>query len=478
MASPSTLNPIIPGFAPDPSLVLVDGTYFLVNSTFHLEEKSHLVATGGLYAPTLRYHNDIFYIVCTNVVHQSLDGSSVELQNFIVSTTDILASKWSNPVYFDFYGIDPSLFFGTDGKAYLCGSKSPGPDTKIILFEIDVKTGKKLTEEKELWHGTGGIYPEGPHIYLRNSFYYLMVAEGGTHEGHSVTMARSTNIWGPYEPSPLNPILSAAGTKEYIQATGHCEAFEDKNGEWWGVCLGIRQGAVGLWGLGRETFLTKGHWNEHGWLSFDRASLHIEGFRDVQQDARLTVTSEADMLYIHDPELFRYEISGGNITLTPSEHDITSPEASPTFIGKRQRLIKGASTVTLLNTGLECASSSLFASFVVYKDEHRSLRISYTPSKHTISLQVLNEGISIDRTTTKIVDEHFEKLNIRIQYTELEYSLYYGLDGSEVKELGKVSTMDLSNKDFTGPIVGVHAVSESSSEDVKIHFEDFVVDGA
>jgi len=67
-------------------------------------------------------------------------------------------------VYFDFDGIDPSLFFDVDGKAYLCGSKSPGPETKIVLFEIDVKTGKKLTDEKELWHGTGGIYPEGPHI--------------------------------------------------------------------------------------------------------------------------------------------------------------------------------------------------------------------------------------------------------------------------------------------------------------------------
>lgn len=411
-------------------------------------------------------------------MHQSLDGSNNELQNFIVSTTDIHASKWSDPIYFDFYGIDPSLFFDTDGKAYLCGSKSPGPETKIMLFEIDVKTGKKLTEEKELWHGTGGIYPEGPHIYLRNSLYYLMVAEGGTHEGHSVTMARSKNIWGPYEPSPLNPILSAAGTDEYIQATGHCEAFEDKNGEWWGVCLGIRQGADELWGLGRETFLTKGYWNEDGWLKFDRAKLHVQSFDDVRKDERLTAASGTDLLYIHDPDLFRSRISGGSITLTPSEHDIASPEASPTFVGKRQRFLEGASTVTLVNAGLESASSLLVASLVVYKDEHRWLRVSYAPSKRTVSLQVLNKGKSIDQTTTKEVDSSFEKLNIRVQYTEMEYSVYYGLDGGEVKELGKVSTMDLSNKDFTGPIIGVHAVSESRSGEVKIRFEGYIVDSA
>lgn len=111
-----------------------------------------------------------------------------------MSTINIYGSKWSGSVYFKFYDIDTSLFFNTDGKAYLCGSKSPGSETKIMLFEIDVKTGKNVIEEKELWHGTGGIYPEGPHIYLRNSFHYLIVGEGGAHEVYSVTMTRSKNI--------------------------------------------------------------------------------------------------------------------------------------------------------------------------------------------------------------------------------------------------------------------------------------------
>ncbi|CAN9248361.1 unnamed protein product [Alternaria alternata] len=149
--SNQTINPILGGFAPDPSLVLVDGTYFLVNSTFHLfpglpiytsqdlihwhqignainrrEQLSfsksstlvhdlgnndHLYATGGLYAPTIRYHDGTFYIVCTNVVNHKEEGKESSFQNFIVFTTDIYSSDWSDPVYFEFYGIDPSLFF-------------------------------------------------------------------------------------------------------------------------------------------------------------------------------------------------------------------------------------------------------------------------------------------------------------------------------------------------------------------------------
>jgi hypothetical protein len=449
------------------------------STLIHREEKSHLVATGGLYAPTIRHRNDTFYIVCTNVVHQSLDGSNNELQNFIVSTTDIQNSKWSDPVYFDFYGIDPSLFFDTDGKAYLCGSKSPGPETKIMLFEIDVNTGKKLTEEKELWHGTGGIYPEGPHIYLRNSFYYLMVAEGGTHEGHAVTMARSKNIWGPYEPSPLNPILSAAGTEEYVQATGHCEAFEDKNGEWWGVCLGIRQGKEDLWGLGRETFLTRGNWNDEGWLKFERAKIHFDGFEAVKEDERLTAPPGTDLLYIHDPDLSRYKFEDRAIILRTSPHDLCAPETSPTFVGKRQRLLEGASTATYVLLSQKTLAVSLQASLVVYKDEHRWLRIVYASAGRTVSLQVFNKAKDVDRTITQKLDQRFGRLQFILRYTEIEYTAYYAVNGGEQVLLGKVDTMDLSDKDFTGPIIGLYAFSDSGFEGgLYVRFEDFVVDSA
>ncbi|KAH6882939.1 glycosyl hydrolase [Alternaria rosae] len=485
--SPIT-NPIIGGFAPDPSLILVDGTYFLVNSTFHLFSKSstlihgldnedHLYATGGLYAPTIRFHNGTFYIVCTNVVNDGKEGKESTLQNFIISTTDIHASKWSDPVYFDFYGIDPSLFFDpTTGKAYLCGSKSPGPETKITLFEIDVNTGKRLSEERQLWHGTGGIYPEGPHIYFRNGLYYLMIAEGGTHEGHSVTMARSKSLEGPWEASPKNPILSAAGTSEYIQATGHCEAFEDKEGQWWGVCLGIRMGAPNLYGLGRETFLTRGTWSDDGWLSFDRAKVNIENLSVVPDSSRrLTAAPGVDFLYIHYPVLSRYKIRDRQITLTASPDGLNSANASPSFVGKRQRRLEGTSSATLLPPAH--TSTPITAGLAVYKDEHRFFSLSYTTSSNasspTIQFHIFNKAKSIDRQDSANLDTAPQTLQLTFEYSETKYKLSYRADSGEVKEFAQVSTMDLSDKDFVGPIVGIFA--EGSGE---IDFHDFVIDSA
>jgi beta-xylosidase len=189
-------------------------------SDTRLEEKDEagdvMHGTGGLYAPTIRHRNGTVYIVCTNIIRARNPDKDLA-ENFIVSTTDIWSGEWSDPVYFEFRGIDPSIFFDGDGKAYIQGSAAPGPMTKIHLFEIDLKTGKKLTEEKKIWDGTGGIYPEGPHLYKKDSWYYIMISEGGTFEGHMITVARSKNVWGPYEAFKQNPILTAGGTSEYIR---------------------------------------------------------------------------------------------------------------------------------------------------------------------------------------------------------------------------------------------------------------------
>ena len=529
----TTVNPIIPGFAPDPSLVIVDGTYYLVNSTFHLfpglsiytsqdlvhwhhignainrakqlsfsnastlihdlGDGDHLYATGGLYAPTIRYHNGTFYIVCTNVVNPS-DGGQSRLENFIISTTDIHAGKWSDPVPFEFYGIDPSLFFDpVSGKTYLCGSKSPGPSTKIILFEIDVATGEKLGPEKQLWHGTGGIYPEGPHIYYKGGFYYLMIAEGGTHEGHSVTMARSKSLDGPWESSPRNPVLSAAGTEEYVQCTGHCEAFEGKNGEWWGVCLGVRMSSPTLYGLGRETFLTRGHWDTDGWLSFDRVKPQPLNFNTTLDSARkLTAVPGVDWLYIHDPIPSRYNISSPtssssdqSISLAPSSHDLTEANASPTFLGKRQRSLHGTSRVTHLRSA-DTPTGKFTTGLGVYKYEHRFfyIAVQYQAGKKVgIVAKVVNKARGNDRGQERKLEQVEAEANemvFEIKYTETAYTLSYTVGGGEVKDWFTVEAREMSDKDFVGPIVGVFAVLEEDEEGEKesgrVEFKEFKVD--
>jgi beta-xylosidase len=434
-----------------------------------------MVATGGLYAPTIRYNNGTFYVVCTNVVRNGGDGSKDETHNFIVSTTDISNSKWSDPVFFDFHGIDTSLFFDTDGKAYISGSKSPGPRTRIMLFEINPTTGEKLSEETELWNGTGGIYPEGPHIYLRNDFYYLMISEGGTYEDHSVVMARSRNILGPYEPCPENPILSAVGTDEYVQCTGHCEAFEDKNGEWWGVCLGIRMSEKQLYGLGRETYLVKGQWTDDGWLKFERAktNLSVPGVQ-LGDGERLEASAGSDLLYIRDPDLSRYANE-----LIASAHDFTSSDASPTFVGKRQRLMEGASSVVLNSISTQSTQpAAVKAGLAVYKDEHRFFRISYSAPAHKVVFQVFNKAKQIDRSAEHELEGSsgsIKALKFVITYTEKEYRAYFSVGEGETIELGRADAMELSAKDFVGPIIGMFVVGEDGA---KAKFDDLVVDRA
>ncbi len=218
--------------------------------------------SGGIYAPTIRFHRGLFYMITTNTSHGG---------NFIVTTPDP-SGEWSEPVWIDHPGIDPSLLFDDDGKAYYSGTA--GRQDGIWQFEIDVTTGAKLTEPRLVWPGTGGRYPEAPHLYRIRGAYYLMIAEGGTEYGHMETIARSASPWGPFEPCPRKAILSHRDRGAHpIQATGHAELFEDASGNWWMVFLGIRPKGGRFHHLGRETFLAPVTWDADGWPVVGNAGL-------------------------------------------------------------------------------------------------------------------------------------------------------------------------------------------------------------
>ena len=197
-------NPVLPGFYPDPSVCRVGDDYYMVNSTFcyfpavpvhhsrdliHWEQIGHCITRptqtrlqnigvwNGIYAPTIRHHDGTFYMVTTNVS----DGG-----NFYVTTKDP-AGEWSDPIYVREGGIDPDLFFDDDGKTYLLSAQGAG---EIHLAEIDLKTGRLLSRSEIIWRGTGGRCAEGPHMYKKDGWYYLMIAEGGTEYGHSEDRSR------------------------------------------------------------------------------------------------------------------------------------------------------------------------------------------------------------------------------------------------------------------------------------------------
>ena len=232
----------------------------------------NMIAVGGLYAPTIRYHRGKFYIICTNV----FDG---QFDNFYITCNDIGANEWSDPIHFEFHGIDPSLFFDDDGRSYVQGSHvfdySKQPSCVIRQFEIDIETGKPLTEQRDIWGGHSKIVPEGPHIYKRGTWYYLLIAEGGTFEHHMLSIARSRNVWGPFESYEKNPILTADGTNSEIQNVGHGELFQDEQGLWWAVALGVRN-YDGIYPMGRETFLTPVDWPSGGWPTIQSITIDMQ----------------------------------------------------------------------------------------------------------------------------------------------------------------------------------------------------------
>lgn len=275
-------RPVVPGFHPDPSVCRAGDAYYLVTSSFEYapgvpvfrsrdlsawEQIGHVLDrpeqlrvtgarhSGGVYAPTLRHHDGRFWMITTNVS----DGPG----QLLVTASDP-AGPWSDPVRVpDAVGIDPDLAWDEDGTCWLSWSgEQPAGEQGILQARLDTVTGSLLTAPTVIWRGTGGQFPEGPHLYRREDAWYLLIAEGGTERGHAVTLARAPAPHGPFEADPGNPFLTARGTDRPVQSTGHADLVERPDGTWAVVFLGVRpQGSTPAWHvLGRETFAAEVDW--------------------------------------------------------------------------------------------------------------------------------------------------------------------------------------------------------------------------
>jgi alpha-N-arabinofuranosidase len=280
-------NPILPGMHPDPSICRVGPDFFLATSSFeyfpgvpifHSRDLVHwraighaltrqtqldlrgVPSSGGIYAPTLRHHAGRFYLVTTLV------GSPTRGGNFYV-TADDPRGPWSEPIWLDAEGFDPSLLFAGGDVYYLRDGKGSDPDhPHVYQARIDPGTGALLEPLRVIWKGTGGIWPEGAHVYEMKGRYYLFAAEGGTSYGHSEVVARAASAEGPFEPFPGNPILGHGRRREHrVQALGHADLVELDDGSSWAVFLGIRPTNGNHHHLGRETFLAPVRWRDDGW---------------------------------------------------------------------------------------------------------------------------------------------------------------------------------------------------------------------
>lgn len=291
------INPVLRGFNPDPSILRVGDDYYIATSTFEwfpgvqihhskdlcnwqllthpLTRKSQLDMigdpdSGGIWAPCLTYSDGEFYLIFTDV--KSHLGTFRDNHNYLVTAPDI-HGPWSEPVYLNSSGFDPSLFHAADGRKWLLNMlrdyrQGHNAFAGIVLQEYSVAEQRLIGPVYNIFRGTELGFTEGPHLYEHDGYSYLVVAEGGTRSGHAVTVARSKEIFGPYEVDPNGPMLTSSGKPELeLQRAGHASLVETQTNEWYIAHLCGRPLRPSMrCNLGRETALQRVTWTEDGWL--------------------------------------------------------------------------------------------------------------------------------------------------------------------------------------------------------------------
>ena len=444
-------NPVLPGFHADPSVCRAGDDFYLVNSTFqyfpgvpvfHSKDLIHWEQVGncltrpsqvdlkgtdgnsGIYAPTIRYHEGRFYMVTTVFPSR---------RHFYV-WTDNPAGEWSEPIVIDFAigSCDPTLFWD-EGKCYFLWKEG---DIKIC--EIDVETGKQLGEIHHLGTGLGGRYPEGPHIYKKDGYYHLLLAEGGTEHGHHVNILRSKSLFGPYEPNPANPILSHFNMKMQnspIQGLGHADLIQAPDNSWWMICLGYRTSGYLQHVMGREEFN------------------YVE--RQAPKDSYHSIGLPMGWMSLCNPDYTKYSLTErkGFLRLRPSTIDL-SETANPTFVARRQTELNFTATTLLdlsnLAEGMQ-AGITAYAAPLNHYDVVAECRGGKLFVKSNVRLGQTNHS-------EKELPLSGNRAYLRITSDKDFYCMQASSDGTNFTTLAKMEYRFLSTETiggFTGVMLGL-----------------------
>lgn len=483
-------NPVIPGFNPDPSICRDGEDYYLATSTFEyfpgvpvyhskdlvnwrlaghaLDRPSQLPLAGqkssaGIFAPTLRCGNGHFYMITTNVA-----GGG----NFIVHATNP-AGPWSEPVWIkDVQGIDPSLFFDDDGKVYLT-YQDGGERGGIGQVEVDVATGQLKGKPRRIWNGTGGVWPEGPHLYKINGWYYLLHAEGGTSYGHVVILARSRSPWGPFEGAPDNPILTHRDRPDLLlQALGHADLVQTPAGKWFMVLLGVRH-LKHKHHLGRETLLAPVEWTEDGWLKVNGGAPLAEKMEAAglpaphpwpaprERDDFAARKLGGEWIFLRGPaqDLWSLSERPGFLRLKGSKLSL-SDIGTPAFVGKRQAHLD-MRAATLLDFTPRSNGQQAGLALRMNEDNHYQLLVAGTGKGRVIRLVTRVKGVS---TVVREAPLGTGKVELIVRASAERYVFGYRIGNGggqrEVADFGSAPTAPLSSEDaggFTGVVLGMVA---------------------
>lgn len=503
-------NPIQPGFYPDPSICRVGTDYYMVHSTFEyypgvpifhstdlvnwqqignvlnrpsqLNLPDSLKASQGIFAPNIHYHDSLFYMITTCVYCNN---------NFFVTATNP-AGPWSDPIWVtDAPGIDPSLFWDDDGKSYyvgggnLNGTREWEGQNGAFISEIDLKTGKLVGSKHQMTfgHATNAVWGEGPHLYKINGRYMLMIAEGGTSIHHAITVFESKTIFGKYEPSLINPVLTHRhlGKNYPITSVGHCSIVETQNGEWWGVLLGIRE-LEGKNMLGRETFLIPLIF-EDGWPVFNpgigvvREHERLPDLpQSVKPDTKTRCNFDQPQLplnwnMLRTPQSNWYKIENSMLVMQTRPQK-TTQNTNPSALMRR---IQHFTFESYANINFKTTKDTEEAGFIALYSDKNQYRLALSNKK--VKLICVKNGIE------KIVDEQSYKGNevvFGLKANKMDYQFVYGSNKDNMMPIGPLqdaSMVSTSNEwGFTGPFVGVYTTSNGlkSKNSVSVDWFDYI----
>ncbi|MDF2924996.1 MAG: xylan beta,4-xylosidase [Paenibacillaceae bacterium] len=498
-------NPVLRGFQPDASLIRAGDDYYMATSTFewfpgvlihHSRDLVHwrpltrpldrlslldlrgVPSSGGIWAPSLSWDNHTFYLCYTNVVGRR--GVYKDLHNYLVTAPSI-EGPWSEPVYLNASGFDHFLFHDDDGRKWIFNMqwdfrKNRNRFAGIIVQEY-LPAARQLTGPVlQVTGGTDLGVTEGPMVYKKDGWYYLLVAEGGTGSRHAATLMRSRTVCGPYEADPDYPLLTTVGHPEHpLQKAGHGSLVETQHGDWYmaHICSRPLPDGSGLSPLGRETALQKVVWTDGGWL-------------------RLAVPGRLPQLAVPAPDLpphpfaaepERDHFDGGELGIhwntlrVPADESWLTLRERPGFLRlygreslyswNRQSLVarRLQSLRCQVETCVEFAPESFaqMAGLVLYYDEsdHYYLRISHDEERGRHLTVVINQQGRYDESDDYVNIDDWEKCRLRAVIRDETAQFYCSADGQEWKPVGPplytgvLADEYASKLSFTGAFVGV-----------------------
>jgi len=483
-------NPLLNGFHPDPSVVQVDGAYYLATSSFEYlpgipihrstdfenwELIGHVATRpgqlgvegvptgGGAWAPTIRHHDGVFHLVITDAMGRGMLHFTAPDAAGPWSDGELLRSRDGSGIE----GIDPDIAWDAAGNTYitfsglqLTGALDPNAPAHLGIQQVRVDLANHVALEapRSLWSGTGLMFPEAPHLYEIDDHWYLMIAEGGTERGHGISIARGRSPEGPFEGAPSNPLVSARSTPRPIQNTGHGDLVAGPDGSWLCVLLGVRprSGTRAFSALGRETFVTPVTWHD-GWPAIAPVQRHPRPGTRVEPDLdRL----DGEWIGVRRLPAQTADLAShpGAIVLHADGSTLADPR--PLFLGRRQEHLNSATTVRLDVSG---GVGGLAVRF----DENFHVEVEAGAGRVTAraTLSGLVQEWSHD-LPTPVVDLHLDSVRPdpgwRMVATSDVFRLGFSAGGRARVHLADVDGRFLSSEvteSFTGRVIGAYAVS-------------------